>query len=141
MKNKISESLGYRLSDLNISDKDTLAIKMLMLIEGTYGIGVKKSIEKYHYSEQRYYQLLRAFRQIGTEALIDKKTGPKNNSKRTDLVTKQILRLRFLNPNDSSAVIAQKLNQQKMKISVRSVERTITEHGIQKKTAISSTQK
>lgn len=136
---KSTSHIGFDLSDLNISDTDTVAKKMLMLFEGTYGIGVKKSIEKYGYSEQRYYQLLKAFKEKGSDALIDQKTGPKNNSKRTDVVTKQILRLRFLNPNDSAVIIAQKLNQQGMKISVRSVERTITQYGIQKKTATSLT--
>jgi hypothetical protein len=131
--------IGFDLTDLNILDTDMVARKMLMLIEGTYVIGVKQSIVKYGYSEPRYYQLLKAFKEQGSVALIDKKTGPKNNSKRTDVVTKQILRLRFLNPNDSAVIIAQKLNQQGMKISIRSVERTITQYGIQKKTATSLT--
>ena len=32
-----------------------------MLIEGTFGISVKKSIEKYGNTVQRYYQLFKAF--------------------------------------------------------------------------------
>lgn len=45
----------------------------------------------------------------------------------------QIIRLRFLDPKASAEVIAQKLRQTGVKVSVRSVERTITEYGLQKK--------
>ncbi|MBK9639687.1 MAG: helix-turn-helix domain-containing protein [Bacteroidetes bacterium] len=132
-KNK-KETQGYDLSKLNI--QDGVSLKFLMLIEGIYNIGVKESIAKYGYSEQRYYQLLKAYKEKGLDGLIDKKSGPKQNSKRSTTVMKQILRHRFLNPLDSAEVIAQKLSQQGITISVRSVERTITEFGIQKKTAI-----
>jgi transposase len=126
---------GFELSKLNV--EDGVSLKFLMLIEGVYNIGVKESIAKYGYSEQRYYQLLKAYKENGMDGLIDKKAGPKQNSKRSTTVMKQILRHRFLNPLDSAEVIAQKLSQQGITISVRSVERTITEFGIQKKTAIS----
>lgn len=133
-KNK-KVSQGFELSKLNV--QDGVSLKFLMLIEGVYNIGVKESIAKYGYSEQRYYQLLKAYKENGMDGLIDKKAGPKQNSKRSTTVMKQILRHRFLNPLDSAEVIAQKLSQQGIAISVRSVERTITEFGIQKKTAIS----
>lgn len=105
-----------------------------MLIEGTYGIGVKKSIEKYGYTEQRYYQLKKDFMEKGSEALIDQKRGPKDKHIRKKQVDMQIIRMRFLDPNASAAVITQKLNQTGIKISQRSVERTVTEYGLQKKT-------
>lgn len=132
-KNK-KELLGFDLSKLNINDG--VSLKFMMLVEGAFSIGVKESIAKYGYTEQRYYQLLKSFKENGIDGLIDKKTGPKENSKRSDVIIKQILRYRFLNPLDSAEIIAQKLNQQGVTISVRSVERTITEYGIQKKTAI-----
>jgi hypothetical protein len=122
------------LTRLNIQDDDKATRKLLMLIEGTFGIGVQKSIAKYGYSEQRYYQLKKAFLEGGSQALIDQKTGPKTNTVRTDKVEKQIIRLRFLNPQDSAEVITQKLNQMGLAISQRSVERTITTYGLQKKT-------
>jgi hypothetical protein len=124
------------LTKLNIQDDDKATRKLLMLIEGTFGIGVQKSIAKYGYSEQRYYQLKKAFLARGWQALVDQKTGPKTNTVRTDKAEKQIIRLRFLNPQDSAAVIAQKLNQMGLSISQRSVERTITSYGLQKKTFI-----
>ena len=105
-----------------------------MLVEGSFGIGVKLSIEKYGYTEQRYYQLLKAFQTEGSEALVDKKRGPRNNHKRDDKTVQQIIRYRFLDPEVSAAVITQKLNQRGISISQRSVERTIQEFGLQKKT-------
>ncbi len=125
---------GFDLDKLDIKEDDRTSIKFLMLIEGTYGIGVKKSIEKYGYTEQRYYQLKKDFMEKGADALIDRKRGPRDRHTRKKQVDMQIIRMRFLDPNASAAVIAQKLNQTGIKISQRSVERTITEYGLQKKT-------
>jgi transposase len=122
------------LSLLNVHSQDAASMKMLMLIEGIYGLGVKHSIEKYGYSEQRYYQLLKEFHKEGSSALNDKKRGPKKNSQRTDKVVQQIIRYRFLDPDSPAAVITQKLRQHGYSISQRSVERTIQEYGLQKKT-------
>lgn len=123
------------LSLLNIKEEDVMSLKIMMLVEGIYGLGVKHSINKYRYTEQRYYQLLKAFKKLGSAALIDKKRGPKHKSRRTEKIVQQIIRYRFLDPDASAAVIAQKLNQTKMGISLRSVERTIQDYGLQKKTS------
>ena len=125
---------GIDLGKLNISPDDKPAVKLLMLIEGTYGIGVEKSIEKYGFSEQRYYQLRKAFMERGSAALVDLKRGPRWNHVRSEQVEKLIIRMRYLDPESGAAVIAQKLKQQGTDISIRSVERTITEYGLQKKT-------
>lgn len=122
------------LGKLNISPDDKPALKLLMLVEGTYGIGVEKSIEKYGFSEQRYYQVKKSFMESGSDALVDLKRGPHGNHVRTEEVDKLIIRIRFLDPDAGAAVIAQQLNQQGFGISIRSVERTITEYGLQKKT-------
>ena len=122
------------LEKLGIKEDDKASRKFLMLIEGTYGVGVQKSLEKYGYTEQRYYQLKKAFREDGFQALLEEKRGPKSKRVRTEQVERQIIRLRFLDPQSSAAVIAQKLTQQGVKISQRSVERTIQEYGLQKKT-------
>lgn len=134
-ENKNTEPLmDLDLERLGIKKDDKAAIKLLMLIEGTYGIGVKRSIEKYGYTEQRYYQLKKDFMEKGSQALIDQKRGPRDRHTRKKQVDMQIIRMRFLDPRAGAAVIAQKLNQTGTKISQRSVERTITEYGLQKKT-------
>ena len=122
------------LTKLQIKEDDKTSRKLLMLIEGTYGIGVKKSIRKYGYTEQRYYQLRKDFMKEGFEALVDQKRGPKDRHIRKKQVDMQIIRMRFLDPKAGANVIAQKLNQIGISISQRSVERTITEYGLQKKT-------
>jgi hypothetical protein len=130
----ISQLADIDLGKLNISTLDKPTVKLLMLVEGTYGIGVEKSIVKYGFSEQRYYQLKKAFIENGSQALVDLKRGPHHNHVRSVETDKLIIRLRFLDPDSSPGVIAQKLTQQGHKISTRSVERTITEYGLQKKT-------
>ncbi len=122
------------LNKLNIQQMDKATRKLLMLVEGTYGVGVKKSIKKYGYTEQRYYQLKKEFVKNGFKSLVDKRRGPKQKHVRKEQVEMQVIRLRFLDPSASTAVIAQKLNQRGIKISKRSVDRTIFTYGLQKKT-------
>jgi len=124
---------GIKEKDFVIDEKDSLAMKLSMLIEGHCTIGVKEALKKYGYTEQRYYQLLAKYLQDGAQGLIDKKTGSDKQPVRTKDVLNQIIRLRFLDPFSSAGVIAQKLNQMGMKVSKRSVERTITDYGLQKK--------
>ena len=69
----------------------------------------------------------------GSHGLQDRSTGPKTNYKRTSEATKQVIRHRFLDPEASCEVIAQKMNQSGHPISQRSVERIVQEYGLQKK--------
>jgi arginine repressor len=85
--------------------------------------------------------LLNAFIKDGSRGLIPKKTGPKKNYVRTDSVVAQIIRHRFLDPDAKAEVIAQKLKQTGVRVSQRTVERTITEYGLQKKTLQVSAQR
>ena len=120
---------------LPLHPDDTVARRLAMLIEGKcMGLGPEKAAKKYGLSRARYFQLQKAYREGGTEALRENKRGPKRNFVRTEQVINQILRYRFLDPDASVGVLAQKLNQQGYSISQRSVERTITEYGLQKKT-------
>jgi len=124
---------GIKNKDFAIDEKDNLCKKLAMLMEGHCTIGVQKAIEKYGYTEQGYYQLLNKYNKGGSEALIEKKRGRKNRPVRNNETLNQIIRLRFLDPLSSSGVIAQKLKQIGHRVSTRSVERTITEYGLQKK--------
>lgn len=124
---------GIKGKDFAIDPKDSLAMKLCMLIEAHCIIGVQEAIKKYGYTEQRYYQLLLKYQEGGAQALIDKKPGSDKQPVRTKGIVNQIIRLRFLDPFSSADVIAQKLSQIGHKVSKRSVERTITEYGLQKK--------
>ena len=124
---------GIKGKDFVIDPKDSLSMKLSMLIEGHCTIGVQEAIKKYGYTGQRYYQLLVKYQEGGAQALIDNKPGSDKQPVRTKEIVNQIIRLRFLDPFSSAGVIAQKLNQIGHKVSKRSVERTITEYGLQKK--------
>ena len=115
-----------------IKQDDKLAIKFSMIMEGQL-FGREEACKKYGYSEIRYYQILKQYRQKGLSGLIEKKRGSNKQPVRTEEKIKEVIRQRYLDPFQSAEVIAQRMNQKGMKISVRSVERTITEYGLQKK--------
>jgi transposase len=120
---------------LPVDDQDEITKKLAMLIEGECeGLGRSEAARKYGYTRQRYAQLLYAFQEQGSAALLSKPRGPKRNYRRTDELVRQVIRHRFLDPDASAEVIAQKLRQTGFVISTRSVERVIADYGLQKKT-------
>jgi hypothetical protein len=128
-------SLTGPAGSLQVLPTDEITLKLAMLYEGDCeGLGPLEAASKFGYSKQRYFQLRRLFLEQGAIALLSKTTGPKSNYRRTDEVVRQIIRHRFLDPEISSEVIAQKLGQTDHPISIRSVERTIADYGLQKKT-------
>ena len=124
---------GLKGRDFPINPKDKQAVKLAMLFEGQCTIGVYEAIKKYGYTEQRYYQLLKVYEQGGSELIMDKKRGSDKKPVRTKELENQIIRMRFLDPLASTDAITQKLSQMGYKVSKRSVERTITDYGLQKK--------
>ena len=120
---------------LPIRPDDEITRKLAMLFEGECeGLGAREAAEKHGLTRQRYSQILNAFREKGAEALKSKKRGPKRNYRRIEEVVRQVIRHRFLDSNASAEVIAQKLRQCGWDISTRSVERVISQYGLQKKT-------
>jgi hypothetical protein len=120
---------------LPVTASDEQALRFLMLLEGQcLQESVATVAAKYGCCRQRYYQLHAAYLQGGLPALLPHKTGPKAPSRRTDVVVRQVLRYRFLDPDGSAAVIVQKMRQTHFAISQRSVERILADYGLQKKT-------
>ena len=120
---------------LLVPPDDEAAERFLMLIEGQCeGLGGPAAALKYGLSRPRYYQLLKRFHDGGTPALRLQKRGPRGPSVRTEEVVRQVIRHRFLDPEASADVIAQKLRQTGFAVSTRSVERIIEQVGLQKKT-------
>ena len=120
---------------LSIRPDDEVAQRLAMLIEGQCeGLGAAQAAAKHGLSVQRYFQLLRLYRDHGTAALQSRKPGPKTNYVRTEEVTRQVIRHRFLDPDASTTVIAQKMRQAGFPVSSRSVDRIVEEFGLQKKT-------
>ena len=130
-----SHALVGEHGSLLVIPDDEITLKLAMLIEGECeGLGPLKAAEKYGYSKQRYFQLRELFLRQGAQALQSKPRGPKRKYRRTDEIVRQVIRHRFLDPEASADVIAQKLRQTEFVISTRSVERVIAEFGLQKKT-------
>lgn len=126
--------LGPRGS-LAVHPDDEISRKLAMLYEGQCTqLGPTKAAKKYNYTKQRYYQILHQYLEEGALGLLSKKRGPKANYRRTDEVVRQVIRHRFLDPDASSKVIAQKLNQCGFEVSDRSVRRVIESYGLEKKT-------
>ena len=120
--------------ELIVPPDDEITPRLLMLVEGECeGLGAAEAARKHGFTRQRYYQVLKLFQKEGAAALQPQKTGPKTNSVRTDEVERQVIRHRFLDPDASAEIIAQKLRQAGFPISTRSVERVIEKYGLQKK--------
>ena len=119
---------------LEVARTDEVAWKLMMLIEGECGPASRVSTAgEYGYCRQRYYQLLEGFRREGAAILASQKRGPKTNYRRTPEVTRQVIRFRFLDPDASPEVMAQRLRQNGLAVSTRSVSRVIEDYGLQKK--------
>src|SRR5512136_3070781 len=120
---------------LPIADHDEITRKIAMLIDGECGSeGIDQAAAKFGFSRQRYFQLRTLFLKKGGQALLSSKRGPKRNYRRTQELVCQVIRHRFLDPEASTEVIAQKLRQCDFRISKRTVDRVINQFGLQKKT-------
>lgn len=128
-------SLSGPKGSLPVREDDEITLKLAMLFEGECeGLGPANAAKKFGYTRQRYYQILDHYQAEGAKALQSRKRGPQRHYRRTGEVVRQIIRYRFLDPHISPEVIAQKLNQTGSLIATRSVERVISEYGLQKKT-------
>ena len=115
---------------------DEITPRLMMLVEGQCeGLGAAAAALKHGVTRQRYYQVLKQFEKHGALALRPRKRGPKTNYVRTDELERQVIRHRFLDPDASADIIAQKLRQAGFPVSTRSVERVIETYGLQKKRA------
>jgi transposase len=130
---------GIRLcgpkGSIPVREDDEITLKLAMLCEGECeGSSAEEAAKKLGYTRQRYYQVLDVYHEQGAKGLESGKRGPRRNYRRTDEVIRQVIRYRFLDPKSTAEVIAQKLRQNGHFISTRSVERVISEYGLQKKT-------
>jgi transposase len=120
---------------LPVSHDDEVCRRLAMLILGQCeGQGATHAAKQFHFSRQRYYQLLAAFEQEGALGLALEPRGPKTDYRRTEQIVRLVIRHRFLDAEASAEVIAQKLQQEGHTISQRSVERIIADYGLPKKT-------
>ena len=129
-----TQTLVGPAGSLPVLGDDEISQKLLMLIEGQCSsLGPKQAAEKFGFTKQRYYQILKVYSLQGAPALASRKRGPQRHYRRTAEAVRQVIRHRFLAPDASAEVIAQKLTQSSFTISVRSVDRIIEDLGLQKK--------
>lgn len=122
---------------LTVHPDDEISRRLAMLLAGECeGIGASEAARRFQFSRQRYYQLRSIFHAQGASALAPDTRGPKTDYRRTDQAIRLVIRHRFLDPEASAEVIAQKLRQLDHAISTRSVERIIADYGLQKKTLL-----
>ena len=120
---------------LPVPAADEITRKLAMLYEGECEPGGPlAAARKFGFSKPRYYQLRQLLQQHGAQALQSRSRGPKTTYRRTDQVRQLVIRHRFLDPEASPAVLAQKIRQADHPISQRSVQRVIADFGLQKKT-------
>jgi len=120
---------------IDVPPTDEVTRKLAMLYEGQCGgLGPSRAAKAFGFSRARYHQLLRLYQERGASALANAKRGPKRRYRRTHEVERQVIRHRFLDPDASAEVIAQKLQQCGFQISIRSVQRVVEDYGLQKKT-------
>jgi transposase len=102
-----------------------------MLIDGeTSGRPLDEVLTAFGRSRSTYYEKLRRYREQGLEGLLARPPGPRTAWRRPLEVVRFIVRARLRDPNRSAALIAGDLLRQGHAVSVRSVERTLTQFGL-----------
>lgn len=121
---------------LSLPESDDASLDLLMLIEGeTSGAPLDDVLARFGRSRSTYYEKLRRFREQGLEGLIARPPGPRGQWRRPLEVVRHIVRTRLREPDRSAAEIAEELARLGHEVSVRSVERTITQFGLTRRRA------
>ena len=102
-----------------------------MLIAGeTSGRPLDEILAEFQRSRSTYFEKLRLFRAHGLAGLLPRPTGPRQPWRRPLSVVAQIVMCRLRDPGRSAEAIAAELAQRQMRVSVRSIERTLSEFGL-----------
>lgn len=116
---------------LALRPDDEAAIDLVMLIQGeTSGRQLDEVLTEYGRSRSTYYEKLRRFREQGLEGLLARPPGPRSAWRRPLEVVRFIVTARIRDPERSAPAIAEDLARLGHQVSVRSVERTLTQFGL-----------
>jgi len=119
---------------LPLSAGDHAARKLALLIMTTcLGDAVVDAVAACGYTRARYYQVRRDYLRGGSDALRRRKPGRTHNTILTPAVEREVVRHLVLDPDATPRVVTQRMRQQGTQVSQRSVERTVTNCGLQKK--------
>jgi len=116
---------------LSIRDGDEAALDLAMLIEGeTSGRPLEEVLAQFGRSRSTYYEKLRRFREQGVPGLLARPPGPRSAWRRPIEVVRFIVMARLRDPSRGAPQIAGDLARLGHFVSVRSVERTLTQFGL-----------
>lgn len=116
---------------LPIRSEDEAAFDLAMLVEGeTSGRSLDEVLQRFGRSRSTYYEKLRRFRDQGLEGLLSRPPGPLAPWRRPLEVVRFIVTSRLRHPARSAAEIADDLGRQGHTVSLRSVERTLSQFGL-----------
>jgi transposase len=116
---------------LQVRAEDTAAVDLAMLIEGeTSGRPLEEVLAVYGRSRSTYYEKLRRFREHGFDGLHSRPPGPRTAWRRPLEILRFVVTSRIRHPDQSAADIAAALERLGHRLSVRSVERTLSQFGL-----------
>lgn len=116
---------------LRVRTEDVAAVDLAMLIAGeTSGRPLDEVLAVYGRSRSTYYEKLRRFREQGLEGLLTRPPGPRGPWRRPIEILKFVVATRVRHPDQSATEIAAQLGRLGHRISVRSVERTLSQFGL-----------
>ncbi len=116
---------------LAIRSDDDAALDLAMLIDGeTGGRPLDEILAEYGRSRSTYYEKLRRFREQGVEGLLARPPGPRTAWRRPMEVVRFVVTARLRDPARGAADISEDLARLGHAVSVRSVERTLTQFGL-----------
>ncbi len=110
---------------------DEVGADLAMLVEGeTSGRPLPTVLAEFGRSRSTYYEKLKRFREGGVAGLLARPPGPHTAWRRPLEVVRFIVTARLRQPDRSPAQIAEDLARLGHAVSVRSVERTLTQFGL-----------
>ncbi len=116
---------------LAVRPRDEATLDLAMLIDGeTSGRPLDEILRQYGRARSTYYEKLRRYREGGLEGLLARPPGPRSPWRRPLEVLRFIVTTRLRHPDRSAAAIAEVLARSGHPVSVRSVERTLTQFGL-----------
>lgn len=131
MKPETTKTIRGPGGELPLRSEDEAALDLAMLIEGeTSGRPLDEVLAEFGRSRSTYYEKLKRFRERGVEGLIAKPPGPRSAWRRPLEVVRYIVRARLRDPAASANAIADELGRSGHAVSVRTVERTLTQFGL-----------
>ena len=104
---------------------------LAMLIAGeTSGQPLDEVLAEFGRCRSTYYEKLRRFVGLGLDGLIPKRSGPRRPWRRTQEVVQFVVTARLKQPQRSAESIFEELRRRGVRVSLRSVERTLAEFGL-----------